>query len=238
MKKISILHPSFKRPELAKKCYDKWIKEADNVIEIEYILSLAETDPQLEKYKQIFRNSLAEIVVLHENGWVKQLNYAAASSTGNLLVCIGDDFSCPEHWDTDLLKSLDGKSDYIVKTQDGIQSWIMTLPLMDRKYYNRFRYIVHPEYMHMFGDTWLTHIADLLGRVVNIPMLFSHNHYTTGKMKRDDVNIANDKTWMQGENLYIKHVKGNFGLSPEQIVGKLNCHKEHITWLKQRGVIL
>jgi hypothetical protein len=233
---ISILHPSYKRPALAKACYETWTKKLSKVEGREYVLCLSANDPTLDEYKQLFENESVQIIIHPENGWVKQLNLAAEKSTGNLLVCIGDDFSCPEHWDTDLLKSLDRKSDYIVKTQDGIQSWIMTLPLMDRKYYNRFGYIVHPEYMHMFGDTWLTHIADLLGRVVNIPMLFSHNHYTTGKMKRDEVNIANDKTWMQGENLYIKHVKSNFGLSPKQVAGKLNCSNDHINWLKQKGV--
>jgi glycosyltransferase involved in cell wall biosynthesis len=235
---ISILHPSFKRPALARACYGLWTEKLYKKDDREYILCLSEKDPTIEEYKRLFKDTIVTLVYHEDNGWVKQLNKAAEHSTGNWLVCIGDDFDCPVHWDEQLMEYLVDKEDVIVKTQDGVQSWIMTLPLMDRKYYSRFGYIVHPEYMHMFGDTWLTHIADLIGRVVNIPVLFPHNHYTTGKMKRDEVNVANDKTWMQGELLYIKHVKNNFGLVSEQILGKLNCHKEHIGWLKQRGVTI
>jgi hypothetical protein len=236
MKPISVLHPSYKRPQLAFECYQRWTSTIKNKENVEYILSLSDNDPQLEKYKQTFKDLDVVIITHPNNGWVIQLNHAAEKCTGNLFVCIGDDFSCPVHWDEQLLTALQDKEDYIVKTNDGIQPWIMTLPMMDRKYYNRFAYVVYPEYKHMWGDTELTHVADLVGRVVKLPILFPHDHYSTGKAKKDEVNIANDSTWKQGENLYIKHVKSNFGLSPEQVAGKLSCSNDHINWLKQKGV--
>lgn len=232
--KISILHPSFKRPQLAKKCYDIWVTNADNLMEIEYVLCLSELDPTLQEYKNIFEG-IADITILSENGWVKQLNHAAVHSHGDLLVCIGDDFGCPQHWDTLLLTALQGKEDYIVKTPDGQQPWIMTLPIMDRVYYNRFGYVVYPEYKHMFGDTELTHVADMTGRVINLDILFPHNHYTTGKFVKDEVNIANDSTWAHGEYLYISRMKQNFGIENPKPV---QLPQHHIQWLRTKGVIV
>ena len=150
--KISILHPSFKRPRLAKECYDLWMNNAEHKQDIEYILCLSQKDPHLAEYMEIFRETNALRIVIEDNGLVKQVNRAAEESTGNLIVAVSDDFVCPEWWDTLLLHSLQDKSDYIVKTQDGLQPWIITLPIMDRAYYNRIGHIYAPAYNHMYGD--------------------------------------------------------------------------------------
>lgn len=232
---ISILHPSYKRPALARACYGSWTRKLSKTEDREYILCLSANDPTLDEYKRLFENEEVKIVIHPENGWVKQLNLAAEHSVGNWLVCIGDDFDCPMYWDEELLQHLKGKEDVIVKTQDGTQPWIMTLPLMDRKYYNRFGYVIYPEYKHMWGDTELTHVADLVGRVVNVPMLFPHNHYTTGKMKKDEVNLANDSTWNQGESLYVQRAKNNFGIQ-NPVPAKLPA--SHIEFFKRKGITL
>ena len=230
---ISILHPSYKRPALARACYGLWTEKLSTKDNREYILCLSNNDPTKTEYERLFAGTMVKIVYHPENGWVKQLNMAAEHSTGNWLVCIGDDFDCPLHWDKDLMPYLSDKEDVIVKTQDGTQPWIMTLPLMDRKYYNRFGYVIYPEYKHMFGDTELTHVADLLGRVVNIPMLFPHNHYTTGKNKKDEVNKVNDSTWNQGETLYVQRAKRKFDIpSPKDI----QLPAAHIAFFKNKGI--
>lgn len=230
---ISILHPSYKRATLARACYGLWTKKLSKEEDREYILCLSKNDPTLDEYHRLFEGTSVKIVYHPENGWVKQLNMAAEHSIGTWLVCIGDDFDCPVDWDKDLMEHLVGKEDVAVKTQDGTQPWIMTLPLIDRAYYNRFGYVIYPEYKHMFGDTEFTHVADLLGRSINIPLLFPHNHYTTGKMKKDDVNKANDSTWNQGETLYINRMKQNFGINNPV---PIKLPKHHIDWLKTKGI--
>ncbi len=232
--KISILHPSYKRPYLAMDCYTRWVGSLCRTDNVEYILSLSANDPTMSQYMEIFKDKpLVKIVIHPENSWVIQLNNAAKQCTGDLFVCIGDDFSCPINWDTEIISMLWDKNDYIVKTQDGTQPWIMTLPMMDRTYYNRFRYVIYPEYRHMWGDTELTHVADMIGKVINLDLLFPHEHYTTGKNKRDDVNIANDSTWNQGETLYITRMKNNFDLV-DPLPVTLPDH--HTKYLKAKGV--
>lgn len=140
------------------------------------------------------------------------INYGALHSNGNIIIVVSDDFSCPEHWDTLLLEALKGKSDYCVKTQDGLQPTLMTLPIMDRVYYERFGYIYYPEYRHMFCDQEMTAVAHMLGKAISLPILFPHNHYTTGKFKRDAITARNNATWQQGKKLFNERLKFNFGI--------------------------
>ena len=129
-----------------------------------------------------------------------------------MFIVVSDDFSCPEHWDTLLIEALNGKSDYCVKTQDGLQPTLMTLPIMDRVYYNRFGYIYYHEYRHLFCDQEMTAVAHMLGKAISLPILFPHNHYTTGKFKRDSITARNNSTWQQGEKLFNERLKMDFGI--------------------------
>lgn len=235
MKSISIIHPSRNRPEMAANTARKWLACAKDAGRIEYILSLDYDDGMKEDYRKAFRTMPG--VVFHFFGnrsAIDAINVAAEISTANLLVIVSDDFDCPMNWDEMLLIALEKESDFIVKTKDGCQPWIITLPIMDRAYYNRFGYIYYPEYSHMFCDTEMSHVADLLGRKIELDIVFAHHHYTTGKTKQDAINDKNNATWGQGEQLYLERLKRNFDL--KEFSGKLSCAKHHIHWLQQKGI--
>jgi hypothetical protein len=212
--KISILHPSWKRPLLAKECYDTWIGNADNPQDIEYILCLSDKDPnnttQRDGYSDVFYKANVRIVSIPDNGLIKQVNHAASICTGNLIIAVSDDFVCPEHWDTILLTALEGKSDYVVKTQDGLQPFIMTLPIMDRAFYNRFGHIYHPDYNHMYGDEELALVGQMLNMTITLPDYFRHNHYSTGVNPNDEVNMKNDSFFMVDKETFLARKAKNF----------------------------
>lgn len=210
------------------------MRHADNPQDIEYILCLSGKDENIGLYRKEFVNTGVITHVIPDNGLIKQVNAAAEQSIGNLIVAVSDDFVCPEHWDTLLFDALSGKSDYLVKTQDGQQPWIVTLPIMDRAYYENRGYIYHPSTKHMFCDTWITHEAHLMGKVVTLPYLFRHNHYTTGINKKDEVNAVNDSSWDDGKKIYLDGMKNNFG-----VVNPLPVQfpKHHIDWLRGEGVL-
>jgi hypothetical protein len=231
--KISLLHPSWHRPELAKKCHDTWMNNADNPDQIEYILCLSNKDTTAPQYAEQFEDAHIITGYIDDNGLVKQANAAAEQSKGNLLICISDDFSCLPHWDTELLMALEGKEDYTVKTVDGQQPWIITLPMMDRAYYKRMGYIYHPDYEHMFADTENSHVGALLGRTITLPILFAHEHYTTGINPKDEVNAQNDSKWGHDEAVYLLHLRTNFGIENPFTI---QLPQHHIQWLRHKGV--
>lgn len=209
--KISIIHPSRQRPDMAASTKSKWLNRADCRENIEYRVVCDEDDPQLGRYEYIIGNIL--VCQNHNHSCITAINFGALHSNGNLLIVVSDDFDCPEHWDTLLLEALQGKEDYCVKTDDKYQPFIITLPIMDRKYYNRFNYIYNPSYLHMFCDTEMSAVAWMLGRYIKVNITFIHNHYTTGAMAKDEINEKNDKSWQQGETLFHKRIEENFGIS-------------------------
>lgn len=206
---LSIIHPS-RRPREANETIKKWISRADCKGCLEYILSIDIDDPLAVHYRP---DPKVKIVQHANRSAIDAINNAAKLCTGSLIVVVSDDFDCPEHWDTLLRESLKDKSDFIVKTQDGIQKTLITLPIMDRAYYNRFGYIYHPDYKHMYCDQEMTAVGHLLGKVITLPLMFPHNHYTIGKSPKDSINQRNDSTWNQGASLYSERLRTNFGIN-------------------------
>lgn len=226
--KISLILPSRNRPEKALAASNKWRSAAG--LDCEFILSLDHDDTKLDEYLESINCSK---LISENRSAVDAINNAAKVATGDVLVVMSDDFDCPANWAMQIVDATDGKTDWIAKTPDGIQKWIITLPIMDRVYYNRFGYVYHPDYLHMFCDTELTCVADLTGRKIDLTIPFNHEHYSTGKSVKDEVSIKADATWNQGEKLFIERAKRNFDLV--NYPGKITS-QEYINWMKMKGV--
>lgn len=205
---ISIIHPSRGRPEKSCRTMDNWILSANTDVEV--ILSIDNDDP----IKHAYNTAYTERVISDNKSAIDAVNNAAKIAQGDIFMVVSDDTDCFSGWDTALLKEVEGKTDWILKTQDGIQPWIITMPVMDRAYYNRFGYIYHPDYLHMFCDTELTCVADITGRKITSNLLFPHKHYSITKEQPDAVNKKADATWQQGEKLFLERYKRNFDLPP------------------------
>lgn len=106
---------------------------------------------------------------------------------------------------------------------------------MDRVYYNRFGYVYHPDYLHMFCDTEISCVADLTDRRINLDMKFLHLHYSIGQSKKDSISEKADKTWSQGEDLFLKRLSNMFGLTDTP--GKIT-DQSYLNWAKSKGVTI
>lgn len=210
MRKISIIHPTRQRHLEAAKTCNVWLRNADHPKDIEYIFSVDSDDGS----KMYIRPERRVNFIEHPNkSAIEAINNAAKIATGDIFIVVSDDFSAPNHWDTLLLAALEGKEDFCVKTQDGIQPVLMTLPIMDRKYYERFGYIYHPDYLHMYSDQEMTAVAIMTGKAIFLDLIFEHKHYSTGKFAKDDINIKNDKTYPQGKQVFERRLRNNFGIA-------------------------
>lgn len=224
---ISLIHPSRGRPEKSIQTVKKWREAAGDYIQV--VVSVDTDDPKLEDYNYYYQANGAYTVNKNRSA-VDAINKGAQLAIGDILIVVSDDTECPPNWDSFLLKWLRGKKDFIVKTQDGIQPWIITMPIMDRAYYNRFGYIYHPNYQHMFCDTEMSCVADITGRKITSNLLFKHNHYSVTKEAPDAINKKADATWDQGEKLFLERYKRNFDLPP----GKPIQDNGMINWLKRK----
>jgi hypothetical protein len=233
--KISILHPSRKRAEKSFHTINKfWNRRGDDV-DLQIIVSLDFDDPTTDDYFDVYSDANFEhkIIINENRSAVDAINNAAKSSDGDILFVVSDDTDCIDGWANEIIWQTQNKKDWVAKTQDGIQEWIITAPIMDRTYYNRFGYIYYPEYLHMFCDTELTCVADLTGRKIEIHIPFMHNHYSIGKSTKDEVSFAADKTWRQGEALFSDRAKRKFDL--KDTPGKITS-PDYVNWLNKKGI--
>lgn len=226
---ISVIHPSRNRPEKAKRAYDYWTKRGKP---LEWILSIDADDRYLNAYYFQFKNTSAKIVVNANKSITTAVNSGARETTGDLLIVVSDDFVCPHDWTINLVKHLDGKSDFVARVSDGHQNWIVTLPIMDRVYYTGKGYMYNPAYLHMFCDTEMTTCAELEGKMVNVPMVFEHQHPMWKRAKGDAINERANKTWDQGMAVYLQRLKDNFGL---KIINGRISDPAHIDWIKKHS---
>jgi glycosyltransferase involved in cell wall biosynthesis len=235
--KISILHPSRSRPAIANQVCRLWMSQCSKEHEIEYILSIDEDDPKLEGYR--WAELLGTVVVNKNKNIVMAVNHAATFAKGDILIVVSDDFECFPGWGDVIVKALEGRSG-ILKTYDGVQPWIVTLPIMTMDYYKTQGYFYDPAIKHMFCDTIMTHKADLQKKlIIRNDIVFKHNHYSTGVVAKDAINIKADSTWGQGEAVYRQRCKEKFGLGRHINIYDLSPEAKiagHIRWMKRKGI--
>lgn len=106
--------------------------------------------------------------------------------------------------------------DGVLHYNDGNQKANMiTMAIMGRKYYDRFKYIYHPSYKSLFADNEQMAVAKFLNKIVYLGdevQIFEHRHPAFGKAKYDaqyiktesremwDIDEANFKT--REQNLF------------------------------------
>lgn len=234
--KFSLLHPSRSRPNKSFQATQNWINTCQS--DIELIVSIDESDPDKGQYQSIYSDLKNTRVIVNNNrSAIDAINNAAKESIGDVLIVVSDDTGCIANWDGVISKAVAGREDYILKVFDGIQRWIVTMPIMDRAYYNRFGYIYHPDFKHMFCDTFLTHQADALKKVIwRNDITIPHNHYSVTKSGKDEISYKADSTLQDGENVYFNLIKKN--LLIEGDIWNLSEHaKGHLEWCRKKGII-
>jgi DNA-directed RNA polymerase specialized sigma24 family protein len=237
MSKITVIHPSRSRHEQANRTMINWRGKADSD-KIEYILSVDADDPDLRHYRDMF-----DCLHINKNrSVVDAVNNAAKSAKGEIFVVVSDDFDCPMHWDRLISEAAVGREGaWAMKTDDGAQPWIITLPIVSRAWYELYGYVYHPDYMHMFCDTDMTTVAYMTAGYINAKrLIFPHNHYSTGLAAKDNLNERNDNTWEQGQAVYLERFVNDFYLPQNMIKKRLdptdNKLAAHISWLIRMGV--
>lgn len=97
---------------------------------------------------------------------------------------------------------------------------IITMPILGKKYYERFGYWYYPAYKTWYCDQEMTEVAKLIRKYKFIDeRWFDHNHWLFGFSKPDNLNMKNDngKLTLQDKILFDNRAKNNFGLSEKDL---------------------
>ena len=237
MRRIKIIHPSKGRPEQAYSAMKMFIDCCGNSSVIsKYVLSIDLEDERLPEYHKRFKDSDVTLEVNRNQSAIQAINVAAQQyihlNSDEIVVVASDDFYPEKGWALKVIERIGGKKDFVLKTNDGLQNWLVTLPIMDSIYYFRYGYIYNPIYKHLFCDTELTHVADITGRLT-IDNTIKIRH----KPINDKLHSQTQSTWKTGERIYLERVKEKFGLKEREIRSKVT-DKSHVRWLKSKGIRL
>jgi glycosyltransferase involved in cell wall biosynthesis len=211
--KFSLIHPSRSRPLKSHNTISKWLTRCVDNTSIEVIVSLDTDDPDSSEYDKLYKFQQIKVIVNDNRSAVDAVNKAALISKGDILIVVSDDSDCPPMWDDVILKATEGKKDWVLKVNCGIQKRIITMPIMDRAYFKRDMRIYNPIFKHSFSDTTLTEMAHIRGRViVRNDIMFRHLHYSVMGEQPDALYLRNDATHDEGRKIFQELQKRNFDL--------------------------
>lgn len=209
---ISLLHPSRSRPKKAYETARHWIdKSGLDIKDIDYILSLDESDPKRSEYWIEW-----DCEIINNNTCVVEAtNHAAKESCGDILVYLSDDFKCPDNWGQLVLKEFEHVyQPLLIKVDDCLQKFevpVLTIPIMNRALYERLGYFWHPSYKSMFVDEDLYWTVQKIGALKFCPYLkFPHEHPANGKAPDDETYRRSALNWNQGKAMFANRKMQGF----------------------------
>lgn len=215
---FSLCHTTARLPDGWREAIQMWKDRADHPELVEHVLVMDE--PIL--YQKIFENTVYGVNdkrMCCVDGW----NLAAKLSTGRFLINVADDLFPPEHWDTLLLQTLDSLSSHgqhwtnkeiALDVETGAPTWtaagsgLITFCFITRKYYERYGYLLYPEYISVYSDNDFTDQARRDDVVVDAKHIkFEHRHPIYNKNVKTDAvyeGQSSEEAWKVGREVYIK----------------------------------
>lgn len=229
MIKISLLHISRQRPQLAYDCFREWSANCNKKYQVEYILAVDADDPTLPAYMKLFSETdksnigLFVMNVTDSHNGVQAINNAAKviSMTSEIIMSVSDDQGCFPGWDQAIEKVLEGVDNFtqpkFIGVSDGLQAYgsIFVYYIANRAYYKKFGWIIYPEYDGMFGDNDMMELARRTGALIDAPyLLFQHRHYSIGLGTFDEVyaKTNNPNDFHKNQMIFEARKKRNFDL--------------------------
>lgn len=223
--KILIKFPTRGRPEKFFDVLDKYISMATDLSRIAFLISMDEDDPAMNNPDIISR------LEKRKAAGVKLVYFYGNSKTK--IQAVNADISKVKGWDVLLLASDDmipvvkgydhvirkdmndhfRDSDGVLWYSDGGQDRINTLSIMGKKYYDRFGYIYHPDYISLWCDNEFTDVSLKLNKCYRSnKVIIEHAHPTYSKEKYDELYVKNESYYSVDKVTYDKRSENNFDL--------------------------
>lgn len=229
--KLLIKIPTRSRPDQFLSILQKHIDFLESKHNISFLLTFDIDDESMNNQKM--RNLLNSIEA--DNDIPILYNY---NTSLNKIDAVNRDLDYVQDWDILILSSDDmvpNKHGYdlIIKTDmeknfpdlDGVLYYpdgftpLNTMPILGKKYYDRFGYIYNPNYISFFCDNEFHEVADLLNKqYYSNKVLFKHLHpCNTKEAKWDDLYEQNNSSWNYDQQVYLERRKKMFGVLYDKI---------------------
>jgi hypothetical protein len=137
----------------------------------------------------------------------------------DILICMSDDMIFTKKGFDDIIRAEFYKdlNQYLHFNDGNQKSNVCTMHIVGRDYYNRFKYIYHPDYISLWSDVENDIVAKQLGCYKYMGddlQLFKHLHPAWGLAPQDALSIKTEDRalWVSDEITFNKRKKINFGI--------------------------
>lgn len=220
--KILIKFPSRGRPEKFFKVLDGYIDKANDIKKIAFLISLDSDDETIKEYTSKLDLYKEKYKILYFLGNSKTKIQAVNADVNNvsgwdILLLASDDMIPIERGYDDIIRTdmynNFPDNDGVLWYNDGGQNNINTLSIMGKKYYERFNYIYHPEYISLWCDNEFTEVSLQLKKVFRSDkIIIEHQHPVYQKTNYDQLYIRNESYYDHDRKTFEKRKQINFGL--------------------------
>lgn len=201
---ISILCPSFGRPELARRMLDSVRATVEEKTEV--IFYVSDVDERQDEYKGLPALKGPEVPPIMK--W----NLLAQQCKGDMLLHAGDDMIFEtKGWDRRFHEAAYDDGIFCMVTADGRGERSWPHVTIGRGWYDTLGYFVPPFFFNWCGDLWTTRLAEEVGRLVEFPdIMFRHAKVETKDAAWRSVREGPAKYWNARDNLLMKSMGAYF----------------------------
>ena len=204
--KISLIHATRGRPEMALKAFEMWKSRVSGDHNWEYIFSLDDDDETKDEIVSGAPDS-CQVITGKNRGNVDAYNRGAAASTGSILVQVHDDVEPPQDWDKLIADKIgDTSQPKVLRVDDcnpvnAEQGPLVTIAIMTRAWAKKQGGMWWPEYVSIYCDADLAEKAIKEGALIEAPEIkFKH---AWGGAEGDETykRSYRDENWKIGEEI-------------------------------------
>jgi hypothetical protein len=228
--KILIKFPTRGRPDKFFAVLERYIAMADDVYKIAFLVSADEDDSTMnnplviEKMEKVKKKYKLTYYFGHSKTKIQAVNTDMNKVSGWDVVLLASDDMIPvfKGYDSiirDDMKEYFRDTDGVLWYNDGGQNNINTLCILGKKYYDRFNYIYHPDYISLWCDNEFTDVSRILNRVYKSDkLIIEHQHPVYQKTEYDELYVKNESYYNVDHETYDKRSARGFDLDLNQPV--------------------
>ena len=223
MKKLLIKFPTRNRPEKFFNVLDRYYSMIDDIENTDFCITIDADDltmhddkvlDRLETYKNLY------YYIGDSKSKIEAVNADLEDFTDFDIVLLASDDMIPQIQGFDNLirenmETFFPDNDGILWFYDGVRTTLNTLCILGKKYYDRFGYIYHPDYISFFSDDEFTQIGNILRKQKFInQVIIKHEHPDIPQFKNeyDALYLKNSKFLNIDEQTFYRRKSNNFDL--------------------------
>lgn len=218
---ILVKFPSRERPLKFIQTLREWVILAENITDIHFLFSFDKDDDSMLSIRSEIEDMGIHATLVYGTSACKihaiNRDIEHVKHWDILLVVSDDMWPTQRGWDSSIRHAFATHfqdTDGCVWFFDGKQKDICTLPLMGRKYYQRFGYVYNPEYTSVFADDEQTAVARRLGKLhyIDTPICLHRHPANYSDVVPDGLHRKNEtqEIWDMDRSIYISRKAQGF----------------------------